>query len=113
MAITFKEFQSKAESVEVHPESTDKPWEYALTGFLAETGKFSKTVETGLPKGNLTSEEREKAIENAWKALWCLSVACCFAGISLEAVADRGMIELDKLGNDFLPKEYPVFIVPD
>jgi hypothetical protein len=61
-------------------------------------------VDTGLPKGNLTSEEREKAIDGAWKALWCLSVACRFSGISLEEVAERGKIELDKIGDDYLPK---------
>jgi hypothetical protein len=103
MAITFKEFQLKAESVEVHPESTDKPWEYALTGLFSESGKFSKIIDTRLPKGNLTSEELENAIDSAWKTLWFLSVACHFAEISLEDVANRGMIELDKIGNDFLP----------
>jgi hypothetical protein len=102
MAITFKEFQLKAETVDVHPESTDKPWEYALTGLFSESGKFSKTIETGLPKGNLTREEREEAIESAWKSLWCLAVACRFAGFTLEDVAARGMIELDKIGDDFL-----------
>jgi hypothetical protein len=104
MAITFKEFQSKAEGVEVHPESTDKPWEYALSGLISELGKFSKIVDMGLPKGNLTSEEQERAIESAWKSLWCLAVACRFSGISLEEVAERGKIELDKIGDDHLPK---------
>jgi hypothetical protein len=90
MAITFKNFQSKAETVDVHAEGTEQPWTYALTGLLSESGKFSKTLEAGLPKGKLTNGEREKAIENAWKLLWCLSVACRFAGISLEEVAERG-----------------------
>jgi hypothetical protein len=102
MAINFKQFQSKAEGIEAHPEHTERPWEYALTGFISESSRFSKIVETGLPKGSLTSEERERAIDSAWKSLWFLSVACHFAGISLEEVAERGMIELDKIGNDFI-----------
>lgn len=104
MAITFKEFQSKAERVDVHPERTDQPWTYALTGFSSAAGKFSKTLESGLPNGMLTDQERERAIENAWQSLWHLAVACRFAGISLEEVAERGFVELGKIGDDFLPQ---------
>jgi hypothetical protein len=61
--------QSQAAGVDVHPESTKQPWEYALTGFNSASGKFSKTLETELPKAVLTIEERERAIESAWPAL--------------------------------------------
>jgi hypothetical protein len=104
MDITFKNFQSKAQGVDVHPESTAQPWTYSLTGLVSESGKFNKIVESGLPKGNLTAEDREQAIESAWKILWFLSSACSSAGISLEEVAERGMIGLDQIGDDFLPK---------
>jgi hypothetical protein len=73
-------------------------------GFAEECGKFSKTLESELPKGGLAAEARERAIENAWKSLWCLAVACRFAGISLEEVAERGLVGLDQIGDDFLPK---------
>lgn len=104
MGITFKDFQSKAERVDIHPERTDQPWTYALTGLSSTTGKFSKTLEVGLAKGALTPEERAVAVENVWQALWCLAVACHFAGISLEEAAERGLVGLDKIGNDFLPR---------
>jgi len=103
MAITFKEFQSKAEQVEIHPERTDQPWIYALTGLTEASGKFSKTLEAGLPNGELTPEERGKAIECAWKLLWSLTVACNLAGISLEEAAERGLSEMDHLGDHLLP----------
>jgi hypothetical protein len=103
MGITFKEFQRKAEQVDVHPEKGERPWEYALTGLLSESGKFSKILEAKLPEGKLTTEQREMAIESGWKLLWCLAVACQFAGISLEEVAGRGFTELDRIGDDFLP----------
>ncbi|MGA2181323.1 MAG: hypothetical protein ABSH15_17305 [Verrucomicrobiota bacterium] len=103
MAITFKEFQSKAEQVEAHPESSKRPWIFPLTGLAEEVGKFSKTLEAELPKGTLATEEREKIIENAWPLLWHLSAACGFAGIPLEEVAERGMVGLDKIGDSFLP----------
>jgi hypothetical protein len=90
MGITFKEFQLKAEQVDVHPEKNNRPWEYALTGLLSESGKLSKTLEAGLPKGKLSAEDREKAMESAWTALWFLAVACHHAGFSLEEVAERG-----------------------
>jgi len=105
MAITFKQFQSKANQVDIHPKKDDRPWEYALTGLLSESGKFSKNLEVGLPKGELSADEREKAIESAWMTLWCLSVACHHAGISLEEVAERGFAELDRIGDDFIPKK--------
>lgn len=104
MDITFKEFQHKAEQVDVHPEKDDRLWEYALTGLFSESGKFSKTLEDGLSKGELSVAEREKAIESAWMSLWCLSVACHHAGISLEEVAERGFAALDRIGDDFLPR---------
>jgi len=104
MALTIKEFQSKAEQVDIHPERTDQPWTFVLTSLASETGKFSKTVELGLRKGSLTNEEKEKAIDNAWKSLWCLAAACRFAGISLEEVAERGMTGLDQIGDDVLPQ---------
>lgn len=104
MAITFKQFQSKAEGVEVHPENTGQPWTYALSGLSSATGKFSKTLEQGLPNGGLTAQEREIVVENAWQSLWYLAVACRFAGTSLDEVANLGLVELDKIGDDFLPK---------
>jgi hypothetical protein len=103
MAITFKEFQSKAERFEVHPEHTDQPWNYALTGLLSESARLSKTLTTELPEGKLSIAEREKVIKSTWQMLWFLAVTCRYAGISLEEVAERGLVELDKIGDDFLP----------
>ena len=104
MAITFKEFQSKAEQVDVHPEHTDQPWVYALTGLASESAKLSETLTTELPKGELTIEGRKKATDSAWQLLWFLTAACRYAGISLEEAAERGLVELDKIGDDFLPR---------
>jgi len=104
MAITFKEFQTKAEGVDVHPERTEQPWQYALTGLNENSGKFAKILQEELPKGSLTASGREKAIENAWMALWHLAVACRSAGISLEEVAERGFFELDHVGDHHLPE---------
>ncbi len=104
MAITFKEFQSKAQQVDAHPHSGAKSWEYALTGLNEESGKFSRLLEAELSKGKLAIEERKKAIESAWHMLWFLTLACHHAGIPLEEVAERGMAGLDQIGDDFLPK---------
>jgi hypothetical protein len=103
MAITFKTFQSKAEQIDVHPEHTEHPWTYATMGLLSESARLSKTLTTGLPNGEFTIEERKKAIDSAWKLLWFLTAACRYAGTSLEEAAERGLVELDKIGDDFLP----------
>jgi hypothetical protein len=105
MDITFKNFQLKADSVDVYPESSAQMREYALTGLLSETGKLSKALGGEPPDGDISREGREKVIENTWKTLWFLAAACRSAGISLEEVAESGMTGLDKIGNEFLPKQ--------
>jgi hypothetical protein len=104
MAITFHEFQSKAAEVDVHPESTERPWEYTLTGLIAATGRLARILETELPKAPLSIDKREKAMESFWKSLWFLSVAGRFAGVPLEEAAQRGLSALDSIGDNFLPE---------
>jgi len=103
MAITFKEFESKAQQAHAHPHSGVNPREYALTGLVEAAGKFNKVLEANLSAENLSPEDRQKAIDNAWKLLWFLSVACNSAKISLEEAAQAGITNLDNIGDDLLP----------
>lgn len=101
--ITFEEFQSKAERVDVHPEKVDTPWTFALTGLLSETGKLSKIIDSTLPKGAPPPHTRAEIIDCVWKSLWYIAVVARMAGTSLDEAAQQGSSELDKIGDDFIP----------
>jgi hypothetical protein len=85
MPITFKEFHSKAEQVDIHSTAADKPWTSPSPAFWP----MSRTLEHEPQNDSESPEQKHRTTEHAWRSLWYLALICRLAGISISKPHNR------------------------